>query len=38
MSKWEKAGNDWIGNAIDKECADNSQGHEMAAMAKWILR
>jgi hypothetical protein len=38
MSKWEKAGNDWIGNAIDKECADNSQGHELVAMAKWILR
>jgi hypothetical protein len=38
MSKWDNAGNDWIGNAIDKECADNSQGHELVSMAKWILR
>jgi len=38
MSKWNTAGNDWIGNAIDKECADASQAHEMVAMAKWILR
>ena len=38
MAKWTSAGQDWIGNAIDKECADKSQGHEITAMAKWILR
>jgi hypothetical protein len=38
MSKWQKPGQDWIGNAIDKECASKSQGHELVAMAKWILR
>ena len=38
MAKWTKPGQDWVGNAIDKECADNSQGHEMVAMGKWILR
>jgi len=38
MSKWDNAGSDWIGNAIDKECADKSQGHELVAMAKWILK
>jgi len=38
MAKWTSAGQYWVGNAIDKECADKSQGHEMVAMAKWILR
>jgi hypothetical protein len=38
MAKWTSAGQDWVGNAIDKECADKSQGHEITAMAKWILR
>jgi len=38
MAKWTTAGSDWIGNAIDRECADASQGHELVAMAKWILR
>jgi hypothetical protein len=38
MAKWDNAGNDWIGNAIDRECADAPQGHDLAAMAKFILR
>jgi len=38
MLKWDTAGSDWVGNAIDKECADKSQGHELVAMAKWILK
>jgi len=38
MAKWTSAGQDWVGNAIDKECADKSQGHELVAMSKWILR
>jgi hypothetical protein len=38
MAKWTTAGQDWVGNAIDKECADSPQGHELVAMAKWILR
>lgn len=38
MMKWDTAGSDWVGNAIDKECVDKSQGHEMVAMAKWIIR
>ena len=38
MAKWTSAGDDWVGNAIDKECADKSQGHELVAMAKWIIR
>jgi hypothetical protein len=38
MAKWTSAGQDWVGNAIDKECADSPQGHELVAMAKWILR
>ena len=38
MYKWENAGDDWVGNAIDKECANKSQGHEMVSMAKYILR
>lgn len=37
MSKWENAGNDWIGNAIDRECAAHSQGHELVGLAKWIM-
>ena len=38
MAKWTSAGQYWVGNAIDKECADKSQGHELVAMSKWILR
>jgi hypothetical protein len=38
MSKWTAPGQDWVGNAIDKECADSSQGHEMVAMALYVLR
>lgn len=37
MQQWENAGDDWIGNAIDRECAAHSQGHELVGMAKWIL-
>ncbi len=38
MAKWSNAGDDWVGNAIDKECADKSQGAELVSLAKYILR
>ena len=38
MGKWDNAGDDWVGNAIDEECVTKSQGHELVSMAKWILR
>jgi hypothetical protein len=38
MAKWDTAGSDWVGNAIDKECADKSQGAELVSLAKWIIR
>jgi hypothetical protein len=38
MSKWNTSGSDWIGNAIDRECADAPQGHELVSLGKFILR
>jgi hypothetical protein len=38
MVKWDNAGDDWIGNAIDKECADAPQGHDLVSLGKFILR
>lgn len=38
LAKWQQPGGDWWGNAINRHCTDDMQGHEMVALAHYLLR
>jgi hypothetical protein len=38
LREWEEPGPDWWGSAINRHCTDKMQGHEMVALAKYLLR
>jgi hypothetical protein len=34
---WEAPGGDWFGSAINRHCTDSQQGHELVALAKFLI-
>ncbi len=38
LASWEKPGPDWWGSAINRQCTNRQQGHELVALGKYLLQ
>lgn len=38
LSRWEKPGKDWFGDAMEKGCTDKHQGVDLVALSKYLLQ